>query len=140
MPREAKFLSSYTLNGLTFSTFTWHRGNSFILVHCPSLPSIPARIESILQTPANDTFLVTQYFLRPTSCDDPFKKYPVLQSSLWSQDLGQLAIVKLQDVAVVSKIFNETRKDSNYKSSAYISEPKLSSSVGFLATQTQPFE
>ena len=57
MPREAKVLSSYTLNGLKFSTFTRHRGNSFILVRRPSLPSIPARIESILQTPANDTFL-----------------------------------------------------------------------------------
>ena len=98
MPREAKVLSSYTLNGLTFSTFTRHRGNSFILVHRPSLPSIPAQIESILQTPTNDTFFVTRYFLKPTSCDDPFKKYPVLQSSLWSQDLGQLAIVKPQDV------------------------------------------
>ena len=98
MLREAKVLSSYTLNGLTFSTFTRHRGNSFILVRRPSLSSIPARIESILQTPANDTFFVTQYFLKPTSCDDPFEKYPVLQSSLWSQDLGQLAIVKPQDV------------------------------------------
>ena len=42
MPREAKVLSSYVLNGLTFSTFTRHKGNSFILVRCPSLPSIPA--------------------------------------------------------------------------------------------------
>ena len=98
MPREAKVLSSYMLNGLTFSTFTRHRGNSFILVRHPSLPSIPAWIESILQTPANDSFFVTQYFLKPTSCDDPFEKYPVLQSSLWSQDLGQLAIVEPQDV------------------------------------------
>jgi len=97
MPREAKVLSSYVLNGLTFSTFTRHRGNSFILVRRPSLPSIPARIESILQTPSNDIFFVTQYFLKPAS-DDPFENYPVLQSSIWSQDLGQLAIVNPQDV------------------------------------------
>ena len=97
MPRVAKVLSSFTLNGLTFSTFTRHRGNSFILVRRPSLPSIPARIESMLQTPSNDTFFVIRYFLKPM-CDDPFEKYPVLQSSLWSQDLGQLAIVKPQDV------------------------------------------
>ena len=97
VPREAKVLSSYMLNGLTFSTFTRHRGNSFILVHRLSLSSIPARIESILQTPSNDTFFATRYFFKPT-CDDPFEKYPVLQSSLWSQDLGQLVIVKPQDV------------------------------------------
>ena len=89
----AKVLSSYMLNGLTFSTFTWHRGNSLILVRCPSLPSNPAWIESILQTPSNGIFFVTWYFLR-LMCDNPFKKYPVLQSSLWSQDLGQLVIVK----------------------------------------------
>ena len=97
MPREAKVLSSYMLNGLTFSTFTRHRGNSFILVHRPSLSSIPARIESMLQTPSNDTFFVVRYFLEPMP-DDPFEKYPVLQSSLWSQHLGQLVIVRPQDV------------------------------------------
>jgi hypothetical protein len=97
MPREAKVLSSYMLNGLTFSTFTRHRGNSFILVRRPSLPSTPARIESILQTPSNDIFFVTRFFSKLMS-DDPFEKYPVLQSSLWSPDLGQLVIVKPQDV------------------------------------------
>jgi hypothetical protein len=97
MPREAKVLSSYTLSGLTFSTFTRHRGNSFILVRRPSLPSIPARIESMLQTPSNETLFVIRHFLKPIS-DHPFEKYPVLQSSLWSQDLGQLVIVKPHDV------------------------------------------
>ena len=97
MPHEAKVLSSYMMNGLTFSTFTRHRGNSFILVRRPSIPSIPARIESMLQTPSNDIFFVARYFLNPMS-DDPFEKYPVLQSLLWSQDLGQLVIVKPQDV------------------------------------------
>ena len=97
MPRKAKVLSSYVLNGLTFSTFNRHRGNSFILVRRPSLPSIPAQIESMLQTPSNDIFFVARYFLKPMS-NDPFKKYPVLQSSLWSQELGQLVIVNPQDV------------------------------------------
>jgi hypothetical protein len=97
MPREAKVLSSYMLNGLTFSTFTRHRGNSFILIRRPFLPSIPARIESMLQTPSNDIFFVIRYFLKHIS-DGPFEKYPVLQSSLWSQDLGQLVIVTPQDV------------------------------------------
>lgn len=44
----------------------------------------------------NDIYFVAQYFLKPMS-DDPFKKYPVLQS-LWAEDLGQLVIMKPQDV------------------------------------------
>jgi len=96
-PREAKVLSSYTLNGLTFSTFTRHRGNSFVLIRRPSLPSVPARIESMLQISANEIYFVVRYFLKTLS-DDPFDKYPVLQSSLWSQDLGQLVVIKPQDV------------------------------------------
>ncbi|KAF8801630.1 hypothetical protein BYT27DRAFT_7173847 [Phlegmacium glaucopus] len=96
-PREAKILNSYTLNGLTFSTFTRHRGNSFILVRRPSLPSLPARIESILQVPTGETYFVVRFYLK-TMSEDPFEKYPLLQSSLWSQDLGQLVIVKPQDV------------------------------------------
>jgi hypothetical protein len=96
-PREAKVLSSYSLNGLTFSTFARHRGNSFVLIRRPSFPSLPAQIESMLQISANEIYFVVRYFLKPVS-DDPFDKYPVLQSSLWSQDLGQLVVVKPQDI------------------------------------------
>ena len=55
---KARSLHCYTLNHLTFYTFTHHRGNSFILVHCPSLPSIPAQIDSILQIPTETYFVV----------------------------------------------------------------------------------
>lgn len=96
-PREAKALHCYTLNRLKFSTFTRHKGNSFVLVRRPSLPSLPAQIDSILQISAKEIYFVVRFFLR-TTLEDPFERYPVLQMSLWSQDLGQLVIVKPQDV------------------------------------------
>jgi hypothetical protein len=97
IPREARTMQCYTLNHLTFSTFTRHRGNSCVLVRRPSLPSIPAQIDSILQTPTKETYFVVRFFLK-TMLDDPFEQYPVLQASLWSQNLGQLVIVKPQDI------------------------------------------
>jgi hypothetical protein len=96
-PHEAKTLHCYTLNHLTFSTFTRHRGNSFVLVRRPLLPSIPARIDSILQIPMKGTYFVVRFFLK-TMLDDPFHRHPVLQMSLWSQNLGQLVIVNPQDI------------------------------------------
>ena len=96
-PHEARTLHCYTLNHLTFSTFTWHRGNSFMLVHHPSFPSIPAQIDSILQVPTNKTYFIIQFFLK-TLLENPFQQYPVLQMSLWSQNCGQLVIIKPQDV------------------------------------------
>ena len=97
IPREAQVLNYYTINKLTFSTFTRHRGNSFILVRRPSLSSVPAQIETILQVSSGDIYFVVRFFHK-TMSEDPFEKYPDLQSSLWSQDLGQLVIIKPQDI------------------------------------------
>ena len=44
-----------------------------------------------------DLYFIVQFFLK-TMAEDPFEKYPVLQSLLWSQDLGQLVVIKPQDV------------------------------------------
>ena len=96
IPHKTRTLHCYTLNHLMFSTFTHHGGNSFVLVHCPSLPSIPAQIDSILQIPTETCFFI--WFFLKTMLEDPFQQYPVLQMSLWSQDLGQLVVVKPQDV------------------------------------------
>ena len=61
------------------------------------LPSIPAQIDSILQVPMSETYFVIQFFLK-TLLEDLFQQYPVLQMSLWSQNHGQLIIVKPQDI------------------------------------------
>ena len=94
---EARTLHCCTLNHLTFSTFTQHKGNSFVLVRRPSLPSIPVQIDSILQVPTNKTYFVIQFFLK-TLLEKPFQQYPVVHMSLWFQNLGQLVIVKPQDL------------------------------------------
>ena len=86
-PPVAKVLSSYTLDGLTFSTFKRHRGNSHILVRC-AYHTVPARIEEIIQTSSNDVLFVVQHFHKAAS-KDPFQKYPVLQTSIWSDNLGR---------------------------------------------------
>jgi len=83
MPHVAKILTFYTMNGLTYSSSTWHRGNSSILVRRPSLPSVLAQIESILQISSTETLFIVKYFLRMIS-SDPFEKYPALHGSLWS--------------------------------------------------------
>jgi len=96
-PREAKILTCYSVNRLTFTTFTRHRGNSFVLVRRPSVASIPAQIQTILQVSSGEIYFIVQFFLK-TMAEDPFDKYPVLQSLLWSQDLGQLVVINPQDV------------------------------------------
>ena len=91
------------MNGLTFSSFTRHRGNSSILIRRshPSgfLPSVPAQIESIIQISSTETLFIVKYFLKTMSTSsDPFEKYPTLHASLWSRNLGQLVAVKPEDV------------------------------------------
>lgn len=86
------------MNGLTFTSFTKHRGNSYILVRpSPSLPSVPAQIESIIQISSTETLFIVKYFLK-TMSTDPFEKYPTLNASLWSRNLGQLVAVKPEDI------------------------------------------
>ena len=60
-----------------FSTFT----NSFVLVHHPSLPCIPAQIDGILQIPMKEIYFVICFFLK-TMLADPFQQHPVLQISV----------------------------------------------------------
>ena len=62
VPREARTLHCYTLNHLSFSTFTRHRGNSLVLVRRSSLPSIPAQIDSILQISTQETLFCRSLF------------------------------------------------------------------------------
>ena len=68
-PKTAKIVSLHTVNGLTFSTYTHHKGNSFILIHQSSLQSIPAHIKTMIQISKNEILFVVQYFLWSESSD-----------------------------------------------------------------------
>lgn len=97
-PKIAKIVSVHTVNGLTFSTYTRHKGNSFILIRqSSSLQSIPARIETMIQISKNEILYVVRHFLRSES-GDVFAKYPALKITIWSKNCGQLVIVHPRDV------------------------------------------
>ncbi|KAJ3502990.1 hypothetical protein NLJ89_g8636 [Agrocybe chaxingu] len=95
-PRKLQHLSSYTMDGRTFSTVSRHRGNSSVLIQSVSSRQ-PAQIQEILQTSSSDVLFVVRYF-RKTKVQDPFVRYPFLQISLWEQSLGQLVIVQPHDI------------------------------------------
>ncbi|KAF9471200.1 hypothetical protein BDN70DRAFT_939116 [Pholiota conissans] len=98
IPNVEKIMSSYTATGLTFSSSTKHAGNSLVLLHSPSQgSSVPAQIENIIQVSSTEVLFAVRYFLK-TTADDPFKQYPIIQASLWSEHRRSLAIATLQDV------------------------------------------
>ena len=96
-PKTAKIVSLHMVNGLTFSTYTHHKGNSFILIRQSSLQSIPARIETMIQTSKNEILYVVRCFLRSES-GDVFAKYPTLNITTWSKNCGQLVVVDPRDI------------------------------------------
>ena len=96
-PKTAKIVSLHTVNGLTFSTYTRHKGNSFILIRQSSLQSIPAHIETMIQISKNEILYVVRYFLRSESTD-VFAKYPALNITTWSKNCGQLVVVHSGDI------------------------------------------
>lgn len=96
-PKTAKIISLNTVNGLTFSTYTRHKGNSYILVRQSSPQSVPARIETMVQISKSVILYVVRFFLRSESVD-VFAKYPTLKITTWSKNCGQLVVVDSRDV------------------------------------------
>ena len=96
-PRTAKIVSLHTVNGVTFSTYTRHKGNSLILIRQSSLQSIPARIETMIQISKDEILYVVRYFLQSESVD-VFAKYPTLKITTRSKNCGQLVVVDSGDI------------------------------------------
>ena len=94
--RMAKTLSYYTVHGRTFSIAARHKGNGSVLVRHQS-SMLPAEIEDIVRTSDDQIFVAVRYF-HPTNVNDPFKAYPALRISLWDSNLGQLVIVRAEDI------------------------------------------
>ena len=91
-----KNLSYYTVHGRTFSIAARHKGNGSALVrHQSSI--LPAQIEDIIRTSDDQTFVAVRYF-RPTAVNDPFEAYPALRISLWDSKLGQLTVIRAEDI------------------------------------------
>jgi hypothetical protein len=96
IPRTAKTLNYYTSHGRTFSIASRHKGNGSVLVRNKS-SMLPAQIEDIVRT-ANDQIFIAVRYLCATAVNDPFRAYPDLQISLWDSKLGQLVIVRPEDI------------------------------------------
>jgi|SRR6188768_3062450 len=99
-PRAAKSLSYFTINARTFSIMSRHKGNSSVLIRqaaTPKAESLPAHIEEIIQTSSKDVLFAVRYYKKRVA-SDPFPQYPVLRSSMWLLDLGQLVIVRPKDI------------------------------------------
>ncbi len=94
--RTAKTLSYFTVHGRMFSIAARHKGNGSVLVRHQS-SMLPAEIEDIVRTSDDQIFVAVRYF-HPTDVNDPFKAYPALRISLWDSTLGQLVIVRADDI------------------------------------------
>jgi len=99
-PRAAKSLSYFTINTRTFSIMSRHKGNSSVLIRQAAdskAESLPGHIEEIIQTSPIDVLFAVRFYKKRVA-RDPFPQYPVLRSSMWHLDLGQLVIVRPKDI------------------------------------------
>lgn len=97
LPTNASILSQLTVAGITYSIFSKHSGNSCILLGSAS-QAMPAQIEHIVQFVSKDdissvkTFVAVRRFKRHDTLSDPFSVYPLLQTQIWSLELGALEL------------------------------------------------
>lgn len=105
LPTSASTLSQLTIAGITYSVASKHIGNSCILLRSPSTDIfLPARIEYIVQfVSENDissitTLVAVQQFKRRDTRSDPFASYPLLQTQMWSPELGTLELHPVNDI------------------------------------------
>lgn len=97
----AHFPSHITINGLRFSVPSNHVGNSHVLIrHLDS--TCPAQIEAIMEFENGDhprqLLAVRHYQKLPPQIPDPFLQFPVLRTSTWSAERGQIVVVDVRDV------------------------------------------
>ena len=94
---SASTLSLLTVASITYSVASKHRGNSCILLDSLSKTVfLPARIEHIIQFVSNNNILntlaVVRRFKWHNNQSDPFSIYPLLQTQIWSCELGNLEL------------------------------------------------
>jgi hypothetical protein len=95
LPTSASTLSQLTVAGLTYSVASKHSGNSCVLLGSPSLP---ARIEFIVQFASDDdissliTLVAARRFKKYDTLSDPFSGYPLLHTQIWYPEPGSLEL------------------------------------------------
>jgi hypothetical protein len=101
-PRKAYFLSHLTKHGLTYTVRAQHAGNSCVLIGSEGgKVAAPARIEYIVQLPSPEgisTFIGIRRYKPVKLSDDPFLRFPFLQTRMWSAQSGNLEIISLDHI------------------------------------------
>ena len=98
-PQKVQFLSHLTIGGLMYTVASKHIGNSHALIKADSSDHdalIPIRIDYIFQVCASDTiqtFLGAQHYNHSGIITDPFCCFPILQATMWNNELGAIEIL-----------------------------------------------
>jgi hypothetical protein len=102
LPASASILSHLTIAGITYSVASKHIGNSYVLLNSTSQAIfLPVQIQYIVQLIFKgeiSTFIVAQRFKQHNTQFDPFSHYPLLQTQLWSSELGTLELHPIEDI------------------------------------------
>lgn len=95
-PSTAHLPANTTIHGLTFSTYSQHKGNSSVIL----TDSTPAHIQHIIRLPAHPkiSYLVIRRFKPSTRHYDPYLQHPLLRAALWDAQLLEMELVTSKDV------------------------------------------
>ena len=114
-PSRAPLLSHLTIDGLTYSVSSKHIGNSCIMLDAnASRILIPARLDYIVELETDDGILtviaVRRYQPFPKR-DDPFTRFPLLQTRLCKSELDPLELFTVDKIrshfAMSSLVYKE---------------------------------
>lgn len=99
IPLRATYLAESTMGGVTYSKQSKHAGNANILVKRKgqALPH-PAKIVDILQVEQEIVMLVQYHLELPPQIHNPFRDYPVFETSIWDVNLSQLFAIRLTQI------------------------------------------
>jgi hypothetical protein len=114
-PSRAPLLSYLTINGLTYSVSSKHHGNSCIMLDAgPNRRLLPARLDYIVQLQTDDditTLLAVRRYQPFPRQNDPFTRFPLLQTQLLKPDLDPLELYTVDKIrshfALLSLVYQE---------------------------------
>ena len=95
VPVHAAYLTQTTIAGVTYSKQSKHAGNANVLVKREGneFPYL-AKIVDILQVEQEIVMLVQYHLEPPLQTYNPFRDYPVFQTSIWGVNLSQLFAIR----------------------------------------------
>ena len=99
--RTAQFLTHMTINGLIYTVTSKHQGNSCVLLKSKGQTQVPARIQTIFQINVLEsvqTLIAIRRHLPARLCHDPFSRFPILCARVWETQLGELEIIRPDEV------------------------------------------